>query len=334
MSFQSDKCLVQRPAWDVDHVRHLALQSPSYVAAFARGVAHSCRDYALARTPTPAVVISLILETSLVMLVRTLDDGAYELRYEGSRIRKRDDARRFGALRVTFTTRDVRAFELNGEPVDDVEEMVSLLVVFLSCGSHTKSHVMGERSVAEIRRKGVRALRRSTWSTLSTDHAVLNSPLSPIRSDFYGFHMDIDSLIDESKNLATIQHHALRGAPPPSQFLSFLVRGRGLVARHLAEKGIDVDPEALFNAMLVHPVDHYMAYRCLTDVRFSISDRRTPAKVFGAFLFRHMFLRGVLNPVAPNLLSTIDEPFYQDLYRDLLKVDPELAAHATACVMY
>ena len=172
MSFETDKCLVQRPHWDADHLRHLTLQTPSYVAAFARGVAHSCRDY------------------------------------------------------------------------------------------------------------------------------------------------------------------ALRGAPPPSQFLSFLVRGRGLVARHLAEKGIDVDAEALFNAMLVHPVDHDMAYRGLTDVRFSISDRRTPWKVFGAFMFRHMFLRGVLNPVAPNLLSTIDEPFYQDLYRDLVKVDPELAEHATACVMY
>lgn len=334
MSFAEDKRLVQPPRWDANHLRHLALQSPSYFAAFARGLAHSCRDYAVSQAPTEQAIVTFILETSLVMLVRPLGDGAYELRYEKSRIRKLDDARRFSTLEVAFTKTSVRSFVLDGEPVEDLEEMISALVVFLSCGVHTKSHVMGERSVQEIERKGVKALQRSTWSTLSTDHAVLNSALSPIRNDLYGFHMDIDSLIDESKNRNTIQHRALRAEPPPSQFLTFLMRGRALVIKHLAAHGLDVDPECLFNAMLVHPVDHYMAYRSLQDIRFSISDKKTPVKVFGAFMFRHMFLRGVLNPVAPNLLSTIDEPFYQGLYRDLVAVDPELAAHATACVMY
>lgn len=334
MSFADDKRLVEPPRWDADHLRHLALQSPSYVAAFARSVTAACRDYAVARAPTAQTVATMILETSLVMLVCTRDDGAYELRYERSRIRKLRDARSFSSLRVVFTAREVQVFEVGGAPLTDPADMISVLVVFLSCGTHTKSHVMGERCVAEIRRKGVTALRRSTWSTLSTDHAVLNSAFSPIRSGFYGFHMDVDSLIDESRNLATIQHHALRGPPPPSQFLSFLVRGRALVAQHLSAKGIDVNPEGLFNAMLVHPIDHYMAYRTLADVRFSLTEQQTPRRIFGAFLFRHMFLRGVLNPVAPNLLSTIDEPFYRDLHRDLVAVDPELAAHATACVMY
>ncbi len=334
ISLSTAKHLVQSPRWDLDHVRHLALQNPTYAASFVLSLGRSCRDYAVARDPTAATVLDFILNTSLVMLARALGDGAYELRYQNSRMKKLDDARRFVSLRVEFTAREVRTFELNGEALDDPGDMVSVLVVFLSCGIHTKSHVMGERSVQEIRRKRIKALRRSTWSTLSTDHAVLNSPFSPIRSRFYGFHMDVDSLIAESKNRDTVEHHVLRGAPPPSQFLSFLVRGRAVLARHLAAHDLDVNPECLFNAMLVHPVDHYLAFRTLADVRFSISDRKTPSKVFGAFMFRHLFLRGVLNPIAPNLLSTIDEPFYRDLYRDLVALDPELAAHATACVMY
>ncbi len=53
-----------------------------------------------------------------------------------------------------FTKSSVRSFVLDGEPVEDLEEMISALVVFLSCGVHTKSHVMGERSVQEIRSRG------------------------------------------------------------------------------------------------------------------------------------------------------------------------------------
>ncbi len=335
MSFSTAKYLYKAPEMDVHHVRHLLLQTPTYFARFAWSLALSTRDLARAQRPTIHHVINFIVNTSLAIILRPHGDDGYELRYEGSRMRKRDDSRSLASLRVVFTMRDVETFELNGAALTDPEDMLNVLVVFLSCGTHTKSHVMGEKSVVEIREKGIAQLERSTWTTLSTDYAVLNSALSPIRSNLYGFHMDIDSLIDESHNASTIEHHVLRcRRPPPSQFLMFLMRSREALGRNLERHGIKVDREPLFNAMIVHPIDHYMAFKTLDGLRFSFHETKSDPMVFRAFMFRHLFLRGVLNPLVPNLIGTIDEPFYQDLYRDLVAIDAELADHVTACVMY
>lgn len=329
------KYLFSMPRWDIDHLRHLMLQTPTYFLSFVPRAAASLWDLVHMQVPDQGHCIRFILNTSLALLVRTPDDVTFELSYRDSKMRKLDDERRFKDLLVIFTLDEIERFELNGEAVTDPEDMLGILAIFLSCGTHTKSHIMGERSVCEIRDKDIKELRRSTWTTLSTDHAVLNSMFSPIRSNMYGFHMDIDSLIEESKNNSTVQHNFIRTkSVRHSQFFSFLVRAREILGAHLQRRGIPANLEYLFNGMIVHPVDHYMAYRSLYGLRFSFSHIKTTWLVFRAFLFRHLFLRGVLNPIAPNLISTINEPFYQDLYRDLAAVDPELAEHVTACVMY
>lgn len=329
------KSLYSAPRWDLDHLRHLMLQTPTYFLSFLPRAAASLWDLRNMREPTQRDCIRYILDTSLAILVRTSDEVTFELSYRGSRMRKLDDVRQFRDLRVVFTLEEIKTFELNGEAVTDPEDMLGVLLIFLSCGTHTKSHVMGERSVREIRDKGIKELRRSTWTTLSTDHAVLNSMFSPIRSNMYGFHMDIDSLIEESRNNSTIQHNFIRTkSVRHSQFVSFLIKAREILGSHLQRRGIPANLEYLFNGMIVHPVDHYMAYRNLAGLRFSFSHVKTTWLVFRAFLFRHIFLRGVLNPLFPNLISTINEPFYQELYKDLAALDPELAEHVTACVMY
>jgi hypothetical protein len=331
----SGKFLFSVPRWDIDHLRHLALQTPTYFLTFLPRAVRSLWDLLHMQVPSQQHCIRYILDTSLALLVRTADEVTFELSYRDSKMRKLDDLRKFKDLRVVFTLDEIKTFELNGEPISDPEDMLGILVIFLSCGTHTKSHIMGERSVREIRDKGIKELRRSTWTTLSTDHAVLNSMFSPIRSNMYGFHMDIDSLIEESKNNSTIGHNFLRTkSVRHSQLFSFLVRAREILGEHLRRRGIPANLEYLFNSMIVHPVDHYMAYRGLAGLRFSCSHVKTTWLVFRSFLFRHIFLRGVLNPLFPNLISTINEPFYQDLYRDLAAVDPELAEHVTACVMY
>jgi hypothetical protein len=329
------KYLFSVPRWDLDHLRHLLLQTPTYFLSFIPRAALSLRDLMHVRTPSQPDCIRFILDTSLAILLRTTDDISFELHYRDSKMRKLDDIRQFKDLRVVFTLEKINIFELNGEAIVDLEEMLGILAVFLSCGTHTKSQVMGERSVRELRDLGITELRRSTWTTLSSDHAVLNSMFSPIRSNMYGFHMDIDSLIAESRNNSTIQHNFLRTkSVRHSRFFSFLVKAREILEAHLKQRGIGVNLEYLFNGMIVHPLDHYMAYKNLEGLRFSFNHIKTNWMVFRAFLFRHIFLRGVLNPVFPNLISSINEPFYQGLYKDLAAVDPELAEHITACVMY
>ena len=331
----SGKYLFSTPRWDMDHLRHLMLQTPTYFLTFVPRAAKSMWDLMHMQVPSQQHCIRYILNTSLALLVRTSDDVTFELSYRGSKMRKLDDTRRFKDLRVIFTLEEIQTFELNGEAIVDPEDMLGILLIFLSCGTHTKSHIMGERSVREIRDKGIKELRRSTWTTLSTDHAVLNSMFSPIRSNMYGFHMDIDSLIEESKNNSTIQHNFIRTKSiRHSQLFSFLVKAREILGAHLQRRGISANLEYLFNGMIVHPVDHYMAFKGLAGLRFSFSHVKTTWLVFRAFLFRHIFLRGVLNPFFSNLISTIDEPFYKELYKDLAAVDPELAEHVTACVMY
>ncbi|XP_066271560.1 uncharacterized protein [Branchiostoma lanceolatum] len=101
--------------------------------------------------------------------------------------------------------------------------------------------------------------------------------------------------------------------------------------------GIDLKlMEALFNHIIVHSMDHHGGDES-SHLRYSLHPWHTgctPYQAFKTNMFRVLIIRPNLNPLAPNTLRSINKPFYQDLYRELKKIDPEVAEVATASVMY
>ncbi|CAH1253101.1 Hypp1084 [Branchiostoma lanceolatum] len=100
-----------------------------------------------------------------------------------------------------------------------------------------------------------------------------------------------------------------------------------------------IDPkllEALFNHIIVHSMDHQGSDET-SHLRYSLHPWHTGCTAYQAFktnMFRVLIARPNLNPLAPNTLRSINKPFYQDLYRELKKIDPAVAEVATASVMY
>ncbi|KAI8486267.1 hypothetical protein Bbelb_359830 [Branchiostoma belcheri] len=100
-----------------------------------------------------------------------------------------------------------------------------------------------------------------------------------------------------------------------------------------------IDPkllDPLFNHTIVHSLDHDASSGWLM-LRFSLHPWGTKCSMYQAFntsMFRILITLPNLNPLAPNTIRSINKPFYQDLYRELRKIDRKMADAVTASVMF
>ncbi|CAH1268930.1 Hypp4028 [Branchiostoma lanceolatum] len=95
--------------------------------------------------------------------------------------------------------------------------------------------------------------------------------------------------------------------------------------------------EALFNHIVVHAMDHHGAVESSHHLKFSLHPWDTGCTIDQAFItnmFILLVVRPNLNPLAPNTIRSINKPFYQDLYRELKKIDPDVAEVVTASVIF
>ncbi|XP_078691198.1 uncharacterized protein LOC144921769 [Branchiostoma floridae x Branchiostoma belcheri] len=94
--------------------------------------------------------------------------------------------------------------------------------------------------------------------------------------------------------------------------------------------------DALFNHTIVHSVDHDGSSKW-SLLRCSLHPWDTECSIYQAFnasMIRIILIQPNLNPLAPNTIRSINKPFYQDLYRELRKIDPKMADVVTASVMF
>ena len=204
--------------------------------------------------------------------------------------------------------------------------LVSLVV-------HPKCHYISDKSVIEIKKKGLKILDRSTWSTLEIHYALLNSTVSPLYSNSYLMRTSPLELIENSRKLDDVHLFLKCKNLPNSQFLSFLSKGRTALLQLIKLYELDVDPEGLFNSILVHSTDHFLTYKYSAGLLFT-ANGKSPLSYLRSLVYRFMFVKETINPFESNLLYSIDEPFYRDLYSQLVLIDPEISSHITASLMY
>ncbi|XP_078608334.1 uncharacterized protein LOC144880169 isoform X2 [Branchiostoma floridae x Branchiostoma japonicum] len=333
--------------------RHFFLQTPMYFLRWLYAVFYSLYLLFVLKAPTDADMVWAVENTSLCMLIRpasngrsdeyeiTVDDcklratGGFQLNNMSMRYKKGEDG-----VKILHFTR-------NGEEISDMSQIFSFWFFYGTLSSHAKCHLFSNSLVRHIVDRDLKTLQESTYTSIPLHYGLLHSPISPLQSDgnvssflAVGVVGTRESVMKESKNMSAWEGHQsgrrwdLLGQ---ESLLYKLFRSRRALQGVMKRHGVDQKLlEPLFNHIVVHSMDHHGAYKS-SHLRFSLHPWDTGCTTYQAFntnMFRVMLVRPNLNPLALNTLRSINKPFYQDLYRELKNIDPDVAEMATASVMY
>ncbi|XP_066288867.1 uncharacterized protein [Branchiostoma lanceolatum] len=242
----------------------------------------------------------------------------------------------------------IQRFTRNGKEVINRSQIFSTLYFYGIHSSHVKCHLFSNSLVRHVVDRDLKCLKESTYTSIPLHYGLLHSSISPLQSEgnvskCFGFGGvgTRESLLEESMNMSAWEgHHSTRHWDFLGQdsLLYKLFRSRQALRNVMKCHGIDQRLlEALFNHIVVHAMDHHGAVESSHHLKFSLHPWDTGCTIDQAFItnmFILLVVRPNLNPLAPNTIRSINKPFYQDLYRELKKIDPDVAEVVTASVMF
>ncbi|XP_019632431.1 PREDICTED: uncharacterized protein LOC109476046 [Branchiostoma belcheri] len=330
--------------------RHYLLQSPMYFIRWIYVALYSLYLLFVMRAPTDRDIVGYIENTTMAMLIRPATDGKsgeYEVTVKYCKLRASGGYRlKNMSLRYKKSKSDVRVlcFTRNGVKINNRCQIFSTIFFYHGHSLHTKSHLFSNGLVRHIVDNDIKTLRESTYTSIPLHYALLHSSVSVLgnvsRYLGYGSACIRESVVEESRNMSALsghqamEHWNLHGR---DSFAGRLFRSRQALQIVMERHKIDpklLDP--LFNHTIVHSLDHDASTGWLM-LRFSLHPWDTECSMYQAFntsMFRILITLPNLNPLAPNTIRSINKPFYQDLYRELRKIDPKMADAVTASVMF
>ncbi|XP_019642626.1 PREDICTED: uncharacterized protein LOC109483926 [Branchiostoma belcheri] len=340
---------------NVQHLfrRHHLLQSPMYYIRWIYAAFYSLYLLFFMEPPTDRDIVGYIENTTMVMLIRPAADGRlgeYEVTVRDCKLRASGGYKlKNMSLRYKRGKRGVRllSFTRNGVRMSNRGQIFSTVYFYHTHSFHTKSHLFSNSLVRHIVDNNVKILQESSYTSIPLHYELLHSSLSVLEWDGnvsrylgYGGACIRESLVEESRNMSALAgHQAMERwkSHGKDSFAGKLLRSRlalqGVMERH------EIDPkllDPLFNHVIVHSLDHDGISQW-SFLRFSLHPWDTECSIYQAFntsMFRILITQPNLNPLAPNTIRSINKPFYQDLYRELRKIDPKMADVVTASVMY
>ncbi|CAH1268891.1 Hypp4016 [Branchiostoma lanceolatum] len=331
--------------------RHWFLQSPMYFIRWIYAVFYSLYLLLVLRDPTDSDIVEYVENTTLAMLIRLARNGRpeeYDVTVGDCKLRA-SGGYKLKSWSLTYKKgnggAEILRFSRNGVEIGDRSQIFSTVFLYHVHSLHTKSHVFSNGVARHIVENDVKTLLESSYTSMPLHNALLHSCQSPLEGTVakllgYICPCTRESVVEESRNMSALKGHQTKQC--------WEVRGKDTVAYKLFRlrqalqvvmKRHAIDQnwlEALFNHTIVHSVDHYLSTQ-QAHLRFSLHPWDAGCTTYQAFntnMFRVLISFPTLNPLAPNTLRTIHKPFYQDLYRELKKIDPKIADTVTASVMY
>lgn len=217
----------------------------------------------------------------------------------------------------------------NHKEVKGDNDLLACFVVLLIIGwGHPQSHILAEKSAREIAQKNIKILEPSSRYVLALHEGLMYSPISPIDEENHFFSSMVirQTMIDSA--FVRIPH-VLSKDKMNFRYYNFLYKSRGILMRYIAKYGIDVNGEYLFNNMIVHSVDHYLAYKHIGKFKsWTMDGSKSILSYFRAKVFWAIWLPDYETFIEKQRIKKMDAkkyPFYHDLYHDLLAVDKEFA---------
>ncbi|XP_035696805.1 uncharacterized protein LOC118430202 [Branchiostoma floridae] len=333
--------------------RHRILQSPMYLVRWIYALVYSLYLMLFVRAPNDSDVVEYIETTTLAMLIRPASNGRsdeYDITVNDCKLRATGDYE-LKSLSLRYKNgkngAQILHFTRNGVEVGDMSQIFSTFYFYHIYSFHPKIHSFSNGVVRYIVDHDVKTLLESTYTSIPLHYSLLHSSVSPLQWEGavstrlgYGGSCIRESVVEESKNMDDLKLHQATfrwNAHGEDTFVFKLFRMKQALQDVMERHGIDQNLlEGLFNHTILHSLDHHQSSQQLR-LRFALHPWETGCTTYQAFntsVFRVLMTGPTLNPLAPNTLRSINKPFYQDLYRELKKVDPNLVDVVTASVMY
>lgn len=179
---------------------------------------------------------------------------------------------------------------------------------------------------AEKRRSAFTDLRRmSSTSSISTSDSVEKAAV-PLTMESVKTYEEYCALRNAGLGLCV-------NAP-----VTFLLKSRRVLSMCMRKHDLPMELlEPLFNHTILHASHHYVTWM---TVQYKYSNdplQMMPTSLFeefNAMLYAYMFTKPTLNPLFPNKIKHSSSPFFKDLYRGLVALDPLIADEITCSIMY
>ena len=300
-----------------------------------RALAHKLLRGSWASSISDDAVIAFVEGSSGIVFSELLEDGRTLRMALPERLPMETwDGRRIGGFEVRMDTMDRKISRCTFEGqsiIGDNDRILGIIILALTHWQHTKSHLMAEQAALEIERRGIRALAPSARFTLALHEGLMNGPQSPLggrKNPLTATTILRDSL---QASLRMELPHYLDDRKARFPFYDFLARSRVEFIHLLRKHQLEVSPEAAFNNIVVHPVDHARAHALMARHMWSMDLSRRFGSYLRSRFFALVMTGPMLNPLCTERLRDLDpeaHPFYAELYERLRAIHPRFADDA------
>jgi hypothetical protein len=228
-----------------------------------------------------------------------------------------------------FQTKTIKKAALRGEDLfGDNDKILGLMVLALTLWAHPQTHIVAEMSAREIARKNVSELEPSNRFVGPLHDGLFYGTYSPLTKEhFLTINVDKKSAIESATKIR--MSHRIDKNKMQFRYFNFIMKARASIHKNIKKFNLDVNPEFLFNNIVVHSVDHHFLYQNLSKIPYWSLDGGTSLKsYFRSQVFLSVWVHHVATPLEEEKigkLSAKDYPFYNAVYQDLKEIDQELA---------
>ena len=328
--------LVKWPIAVVRIARTYALHLPWWAL---RGLVHRATRGTWASTLSDDEIIAFIEGTSGIIFSELQEDGrTLVMRLPDQLPLETWDGKRIAGLDLHMDTVDRRITRCTFEGASrlgDNDLIFSVASMALTHWQHTKSHLMAEQAVLEIQRRDLPELAPSARFTLPLHQGLMNGPNSPLKGREVNWVATSVMRDSARASLAVDIEHFIDERKERFRFYDFLARSRVAFIQLARKHQLNVNYEAAFNNIVVHPVDHAQAHRLMKGKMWTMDQSRRFESYLRSRFFAEVMSGPLTNPFCPERLRDLDpeaHPFYAELYQELHRIDPEFADDAlTSC---
>lgn len=210
------------------------------------------------------------------------------------------------------------------------EQVLASIAVATSTWAHTQIHLAAEKCAREITKKPslLKEIKESGRYTVALHDGLLFGPISPAAVGAPPTILSLGLNQEEFFEYAQKEKlpHDLDRRKMQFRYFNFLFKARKVTFELVKKHQIAINPEYVFNNVVLHSVDHYSYSDILkyVDFPFGGCDLRGYCN---AIVFIWLWTMPIGSFFRNECISTSNKPFYKELYSKCAVIDKDYADH-------
>ena len=351
--------------WGVEIMFHSLVHVPVYSFRFFLLFVYyiprdAIRRYVLRRDVTDQILWDFLTNTTLILMCETDESGdtiTYRCRGCNPRLFIKGDpstdcpidgstltmVMRNGVLLSAYTAGNVPVTARKGWLTRN-EILADALARTHGMWAHALVHHAGERCAAEVARMELTMLKPCALHTHSLHDGLIHSPIGPTtkhRTPLTSYPDRIDALVASVDTMLPHEWYNIK-TPGKFRYLKYFLQAHGVVRKLFRKYGLSnkLSVDDFFSLVVLHDADHLLGYQVFWDrVPLRGSNDSSWAAFYASMyqnaLHQQFWTPPIVNPLCDSMyLRDSKEPFFRELYRELARIDVEIANMARYSITF